>query len=117
MADVCTEQVMKKSKTTKKKVVVNDAPEVVSCEAEKYLSSNPQVVPKVNKEAKVKSDDPVTKYQGITLNFGKYSGKQLKDLVDVDPKYLQWLKKRFSSNQDLTPTQHAIVKYIQAMNL
>lgn len=92
--EVCTEQVtMKKPKTVKKKIEV---PEVY--------------VPK----------DPIEAYQGITLNFGKYSGKQLKDIADQDPKYLSWLRKRFSTNEDnqqLSPTQIAIVKYIKALNI
>ena len=60
--------------------------------------------------------DPVEAYQGIILNFGKHTGKQLKDVAVEDPKYLQWLKKRFNENQDnLSPTQNAICKFCETI--
>jgi uncharacterized protein (DUF3820 family) len=59
--------------------------------------------------------DPVEKYQGITLNFGKYSGKQLKDVAVEDPNYLKWLKQRFEKDENLTPTMKAIIRFANAV--
>jgi hypothetical protein len=77
------------------------------------------VVPKKGKSKSVPPTeppkDPVDAYQGITLNFGKYSGKQLKDVAAEDPKYLKWLKQRFEKDENATPTMKAIIKFANSV--
>ena len=60
--------------------------------------------------------DPIEKYQGITLNFGKWAGAQLKDVQAKDPKYIQWLKNRFKEKEtELSPTMKAIIAFANAV--
>ena len=59
--------------------------------------------------------DPIQKYGGITLNFGKYSGKLLKEIAVEDPNYLKWLKQRFEKDENSTPTMKAIIRFANAV--
>ena len=59
--------------------------------------------------------DPIEQYQDITLNFGKYSGRQIKDISVEDPKYLKWIKTRFEKDENASPTMKAIVRYANAL--
>lgn len=88
------------------------------------MSSDPTVPPKIKKAPKITKKetpetepevDPVEKYQGITLNFGKHAGRQLKDVAADDPKYLKWLRQRFEKDENATPTMLAIAKYANAV--
>jgi hypothetical protein len=57
------------------------------------------------------------KYQGIMLNFGKYKGQTLQQIIN-DKKgsdYLKWLHSEFKKKETLTPTQKAILKYIKSV--
>ena len=67
------------------------------------------------KEIPEEEMDPVEKYQNIQLNFGKYSGKMLKEISVEDPKYLKWLKQRFENDDKATPTMKAIIKFANAV--
>jgi uncharacterized protein (DUF3820 family) len=60
--------------------------------------------------------DVKAKYEDITLNFGKYKGKALKDVSSDDngPNYLIWLYGEMMKKDSLSPTQKAIVKFIRA---
>jgi hypothetical protein len=59
------------------------------------------------------------KYDDITLNFGKYKGKTLVEMLETkDTKdYLLWLKKEFlkTPKDERTPTKNAIIKWITAV--
>lgn len=62
------------------------------------------------------------KYQDITLTFGKFKGKSLKQIINDEkgkgPDYLIWLYGEFKKNSNekpLSPTQKAISKYIKAV--
>ena len=89
------------------------------------MSFEQPVEPKVKRQPKLAKTkeiseaepqiDPIEKYQGITLNFGKYSGRQLKDIAAEDPKYLKWLKQRFEKEEDLSPTMKAIIRFANAV--
>lgn len=64
----------------------------------------------------IDSLDVKAKYEDITLNFGKYKGKALKDVSSDEngPNYLIWLYGEMMKKDSLSPTQKAIVKYIRA---
>jgi len=54
-----------------------------------------------------------TAYKDIKLSFGKYKGKTLEEIVDLDSDYLVWLCKSMKADQsEKSPTQRAILKYI-----
>jgi uncharacterized protein (DUF3820 family) len=59
------------------------------------------------------------KYNGITLNFGKYKGKTLVEMFESKDTqdYLLWLKKEFlkTPKDERTPTKNAIIKWITAV--
>lgn len=57
------------------------------------------------------------RYQGIALNFGKYKGQTLQQIINdkKGPDYLKWLHSEFKKKETLTPTQKAILKYIAAV--
>jgi hypothetical protein len=57
------------------------------------------------------------RYQDITLNFGKYKGKTLKEIIkdEKGPRYLTWLHGEMKQNDKPSPTQKAILKYIAAV--
>ncbi len=61
--------------------------------------------------------DVQAKYEDIVLNFGKYKGKTLKQVISDDkgPGYLVWLHGEMSKKESLTPTQKAIMKYAVSM--
>ena len=75
--------------------------------------------PKVPKAKEVDGNasvkDPIEQYQDITLSFGKYAGRQLKDVSVEDPKYLKWIKTRFEKDENASPTMKAIIKYANAL--
>jgi len=52
-------------------------------------------------------------YKDIKLSFGKYKGKTLEELVDLDSDYLVWLCKHMDADSNITPTGRAIIKYIK----
>ena len=58
-----------------------------------------------------------SRYEAITLNFGKHKGKTLKAIISADggPDYLIWLYGQMKTNETPTPTQKAIMKYISAV--
>lgn len=57
------------------------------------------------------------RYQDIPLNFGKYKGKTLKEVIkdEKGQSYLIWLHGEMKKNEKQTPTQRAIMKYISAV--
>lgn len=57
------------------------------------------------------------KYEGITISFGKYKGKTLKEIINDEkgPSYLRWLHGEMKKNDKPSPTQKAILKYIAAV--
>ena len=57
------------------------------------------------------------KYNNITLNFGKFKGKTLLQIINSEggPDYLKWLYKQMKTNDKPTPTQKAIMIYISAI--
>lgn len=61
--------------------------------------------------------DVRAKYKDITLNFGKYKGKTLDEVISDEkgPKYLTWLHSEMTKKDSLTPTQKAIMKYTVSM--
>ena len=67
--------------------------------------------PKLPKTKEISEGSNDKNYDKIVLNFGKYSGKMLKDLATEDPKYLKWLKQRFEKDENITPTMKAICKF------
>ena len=71
--------------------------------------------------SKVQLDDTIEKYQKITLNFGKFNGKSLKEVFDMGKdgiSYLSWLRDSLrNSNKELSPTQKAIFKYCDVVIL
>ena len=70
----------------------------------------PKMKPPVQTPEQIKS-----KYENIELSFGKYNGKSLKEVAEEDAKYLEWLKNKLKENKNLSPTQLAIIKYINAL--
>ena len=101
------------------------APEDTKLNKPTTFSKNKSNIPEKNPKDKVitthpsgnvpEQFDPIEKYQGITLNFGKYSGKQLKDIAVEDVKYLKWLKQRFENDENSTPTMKAIIRFANAV--
>jgi hypothetical protein len=85
------------------------------------------VEPKAKKQPKVPKTkpvdgqasvvDPIEQYQDITLSFGKYAGRQLKDVANEDVKYLKWIKTRFEKDENASPTMKAIVKFANALTV
>jgi uncharacterized protein (DUF3820 family) len=59
-------------------------------------------------------EERINKYGVIKLNFGKYKGTTLSELVDKQPDYLLWLLQSMEKDKkDKTPTMKAIMAYIK----
>ena len=54
-------------------------------------------------------------YDYKKLNFGKYNGVELKEIVKSleGRRYLFWLAKTWEQEKSLSPTKQAILKFIQ----
>lgn len=61
--------------------------------------------------------DTQSKYENISLTFGKYKGQSLKEIINDEkgPSYLKWLYGEMKKKEQPTPTQRAIMLYIKSV--